>query len=1688
MLKKAIAMLLCAALLVMPLCGMTLFTASAATFSAPGVSVSIAPFDVVAPFETITVTYTDAASCDTRLEGTSLGTGSTMTFSPSSCGLADGIYTLMMEYKNASGVTSYETLFFYVDSNAQQGADSDGAAVSTFAVDALDFTAGYASSADGTIDLDDVTDYGAAEQYALRYTADTTGASSVSGIPYQVFDIDLEGKTSGSVAVHYSGATKAGERMVVKVYNPSTAEWDVVGRFIGEGSVSKELNVATYNHGGVVHVAAMLDYAFNGSDTMIWSTDPQHYTKFEDLHEYYYTMYQYAAQQYVEGKAGYILTTGDLVDDRPTASVAPHQWSVSNQAMSYIEAVGMPNGLVAGNHDVADFKPTDYSAGPNTTSDYSRFWETYPATRYNQNNWYGGSINNNMSHYDLVTIGNVDFIIMQLGYGMEATDETIAWANDVLATYRHRVAIISTHEYLDATSAQRAGRGQLIYDKIVDPNPNVKLVLCGHDDGSLCVETTASDGRTVYEILSDYQFVEAEEPEFYANEHWIGSVPECCGDGYLRLMTVEGETLRSITYSPVTGRYNPYGDRENLLLDLDCGDPERFFSTTRFSAAVRQSATTATNVDRMAVYTNGNVTSFGAVEYASVPTAPASADAVEWPATDFGAAATPSNPYYAHAAKEAPVVDKKVDVLEKAGLGAHPSVKGYTTVGNSSLGIKINLNETPYLYYSFAVPAGGSFTFSFFNNSNYSPWLTFLDATKGGTTMNKDIANWDAYGSNGNQYFRTSATGCIDMRTLSKDGANWIVNQLNVYNSVGSAVTVSYLFFGSAPSATVWPDVAYGQAATPASPYHQHAAKEAPRVEYKVDMMEIAGFTSAPAVSESATYAASATIDLSKTPYLYYSFAVPEGGHFTFGFTNNSNYCPWLTFLDHEVGGTKFAGGTDFWNSRAGAQYHQTSATGCIDMRQITKDPYGLTLVITQLRLYNYRDVQPVVSYLFFGSEALGADGGVSADAAALTDLIAKANKLDTAGYPDASVTAFKNARTAATLADLSDDAAVMKAYHALSTAMGALELPEATIDESSLVSVKNFPMTSANWVCNTTGSALGEGKSYLDITQHSTGMTLSYSERATHVWPHARYVGTSPSFTVNPYGGVYAKVDVDCPAGWAISMAVTQDGVTQTMRINCAGIENGFNAPGFDGMQGRFNGIYDISEAFVQYGFDPTATFTVSNTYLFVLGGSGAKVRYNHFELFTGKTTTASYTKLNSDITYAKLRQQYKYTSASWSTFKTALDNAVTKAGMSGLTQPAIELARHQLRKASEALVVANPVEPQGSLIPEDNTLWVPNQSGAAVAWRNTDMQTIVSNENGTYAQATYMLAEPIRVRVKDNAFVIDFNTLGGTNPMVLIDGEWVSLSPYITANRDGEDIRAGEYRAEIPFSRIAQCADKAAVVIEGIRVWSIGAVGANAVVLRDFRIDTYCEHTFPDGVTYGPAATDVNTYYTHAAKNAPLTAKKVDVLAALGLEHPVINGWTSYGNNILKLTVDLNETPYLYYSFALSDNANFTFSFINNTTYAPWLTFLDATKGATTMNNGSDVWDSMGGAQYFNGSVTGCIDMRTLTTDAATQWVINTVSFYNTKGGDATVSYLFFGSETLRDNYIEDEEEDLLMGDVNGDGAATTLDARAILYYVLGVETFDAKQIDLADMNGDGVITTADARDLLLQIVNNA
>ncbi len=172
-----------------------------------------------------------------------------------------------------------------------------------------------------------------------------------------------------------------------------------------------------------------------------------------------------------------------------------------------------------------------------------------------------------------------------------------------------------------------------------------------------------------------------------------------------------------------------------------------------------------------------------------------------WPESDYGPAATPEDPFYPHGAKTAPEVEEKVDIFPYFNLNGVGEISTTIETANG-LGLTLDLEKTPYLYYSFVVPEGSDFCFSIYSDSTYSPWLTFLDVSKGGAVLNESAENWDAaFGGGRKQYATQSQTGCIDLRDYAKgDALKWVISRIKLYAPKGDTVAVSYFFFGSEPT------------------------------------------------------------------------------------------------------------------------------------------------------------------------------------------------------------------------------------------------------------------------------------------------------------------------------------------------------------------------------------------------------------------------------------------------------------------------------------------------------------------------------------------------------------------------------------------------------------------------------------------------------------------------------------------------------------------------------------------------------------------------------------------------------------------------------------------------------------------------------------------------------------------------
>ena len=275
---------------------------------------------------------------------------------------------------------------------------------------------------------------------------------------------------------------------------------------------------------------------------------------------------RWIVEQQSERSIALAIHLGDIVD----ASNDQAQWTVASSSMRVMDAV-VPYVLVPGNHgtDANRVGPIDDYFAPSTMP-----WTTGTMT--------AGRIENS---YTLVNIGPRQWLVLGLEFGPR--DAVLAWADRVLKAHPAVPAIIVTHAYLDQngkrydlavsglnetqpnyqrfipqafgyTPKEGINDGEQIWQKIILPNPNVRLVVCGHANGAARLTSLRPDGSSVHQILSDYQWL---------NSGTIGHAGE---SGYLRLLELDygKKEIRVQTYSPYLDQFMT-DDANQFTLDLD---------------------------------------------------------------------------------------------------------------------------------------------------------------------------------------------------------------------------------------------------------------------------------------------------------------------------------------------------------------------------------------------------------------------------------------------------------------------------------------------------------------------------------------------------------------------------------------------------------------------------------------------------------------------------------------------------------------------------------------------------------------------------------------------------------------------------------------------------------------------------------------------------------------------------------------------------------------------------------------------------------------------------------------------------------------------------------------------------------------------------------------------------------------
>lgn len=251
----------------------------------------------------------------------------------------------------------------------------------------------------------------------------------------------------------------------------------------------------------------------------------------------------------------HVLHVGDI-----TQHNNKQEWEAARRAHAlYADLV--PTAFTAGNHDLGPDGTTQTRA--------SLFTDYITLVNYRRHPGFGGVYDREPDRtensYHLVTAGGRDWLILALEFGPR--DDVVRWANEVVARYPARSAILVTHAYLFSDGTRYEGTkqeyapaafgvarlpggvndGESLWRGLVRKHANFAMVISGHVGITAHLESTGEHGNIVHQLVVDYQNVENG------------------GNGWLRLLQfhADGQTVTVRDYSPLL---NETTERETFVV------------------------------------------------------------------------------------------------------------------------------------------------------------------------------------------------------------------------------------------------------------------------------------------------------------------------------------------------------------------------------------------------------------------------------------------------------------------------------------------------------------------------------------------------------------------------------------------------------------------------------------------------------------------------------------------------------------------------------------------------------------------------------------------------------------------------------------------------------------------------------------------------------------------------------------------------------------------------------------------------------------------------------------------------------------------------------------------------------------------------------------------------------------------
>lgn len=298
------------------------------------------------------------------------------------------------------------------------------------------------------------------------------------------------------------------------------------------------------------------------SFSMILIPDPQSYVKFDANQPLFELQTAWIANSLESLNIKGVLCTGDLVEQNEIRipngvngnQTSEEQWKAVSRAFERLDGK-VPYMICTGNHDYG------YERAENRLCHLPDY---FPAER--NSCWRKSLVAVGKNSQGIPTLENAAYELdtptwgklLVLSLEFAPRDEAIEWARRLTQQprYKDHKVILLTHSYMSPEAVRHvkenydvtpANYGQAIWDKLVYPSPNIRLVICGHEceivgyEGQVAFRTDRNQaGKQVPQMMFNAQT---------ADGQWHGNGGDC----WLRLLEFlpDGKTISVRTFSPL---------------------------------------------------------------------------------------------------------------------------------------------------------------------------------------------------------------------------------------------------------------------------------------------------------------------------------------------------------------------------------------------------------------------------------------------------------------------------------------------------------------------------------------------------------------------------------------------------------------------------------------------------------------------------------------------------------------------------------------------------------------------------------------------------------------------------------------------------------------------------------------------------------------------------------------------------------------------------------------------------------------------------------------------------------------------------------------------------------------------------------------------------------------------------------